>query len=115
MDRAHLDSFGRDDDGAILVFWAVGLAVFLGVVALSFDTGRIFSTQSELQSFADHVALAAAGELDGADDAITRAQAAAANQSPTARPTALAATRLRGREATRWNSSRPCRPPIRRP
>ena len=79
MDRAHLDSFGRDDDGAILVFWAVGLAVFLGVVALSFDTGRIFSTQSELQSFADHVALAAAGELDGADDAITRAQAAAAN------------------------------------
>jgi len=53
--------------------------VFLGLTALSFDLGRLASTQSELQSFADHVALAAAGELDGAPDAIIRANAAAAN------------------------------------
>jgi len=46
--------------------------------ALSFDMGRVASTQSELQSFADNVALATAGELDGNADSITRAQAAAA-------------------------------------
>lgn len=66
-----------DDEGAILVLWAVALAVMLGLVALSFDTGRMASTQSELQGFADQVALAAAGELDGHSDAITRATDAA--------------------------------------
>ncbi|PKP73561.1 MAG: hypothetical protein CVT84_12925 [Alphaproteobacteria bacterium HGW-Alphaproteobacteria-6] len=71
--------FARDEDGAILLFWAFALAAILGIVALSFDLGRVASTQSELQSYADHVALAAAGELDGKADAITRAQGAAAN------------------------------------
>ena len=68
----------RDDEGAILLFWAFALAAILGIVALSFDLGRVASTQSELQSYADHVALAAAGELDGKADAILRAQGAAA-------------------------------------
>ncbi|MFN0114972.1 MAG: pilus assembly protein TadG-related protein [Paracoccaceae bacterium] len=76
---SRLRRFGRDDEGAILVFWAVALAVMLGIVALSFDVGRMAATQSELQSYADHVALAAAAELDGKSDAITRANAAAAN------------------------------------
>ena len=71
--------FARKEDGAVLVFWALALAVFLGFIALSFDFGRIAATKSELQSFADHVALAAAGELDGKSDAITRATSAAAN------------------------------------
>lgn len=66
-----------DEEGAILVFWAVALAVMLGMVALSFDMGRMAATQSELQAFADQVALAAAGELDGRDDAIDRATQAA--------------------------------------
>lgn len=70
----------RDDDqGAIIVFWAVTLVAILGIVALSFDFGKKAATQSELQSFADQVALAAAGELDGNSDAITRATNAAAN------------------------------------
>jgi Flp pilus assembly protein TadG len=68
----------RDTRGSILVFWAVVLAVVLGFVALSFDLGRAAITRSELQSFADSVALASAGELDGNVDAITRATAAAA-------------------------------------
>jgi len=66
-----------DERGTILVFFAVALGVILGIVALSFDLGRASITRSELQSFADSVALAAAGELDGNDDAITRATAAA--------------------------------------
>jgi Flp pilus assembly protein TadG len=68
-----------NDQGAILVFWAIALTVILGFVALSFDFGQKAATQSELQSFADQVALAAAGELDGKADSITRATNAAAN------------------------------------
>lgn len=74
----HIRRFGRDEGGAILVFWGISLALFLILIALSFDFGRAASTQSELQSYADQVALAAAGELDGRGDAITRAQGAAA-------------------------------------
>jgi Flp pilus assembly protein TadG len=69
----------HDESGGILVLWMVCLTLVLGIVAMSFDVGRIASTQTELQSFADNVALAAAGELDGNNDAITRATAAAAN------------------------------------
>ena len=49
----------KDDEGAIIIFWAVTLVVVLGIVALSFDFGQKASTQSELQSYADQVALAA--------------------------------------------------------
>lgn len=75
----HLATLREDSNGAILVFWAVSIAVVLGIVAMSFDIGRIAATQSELQSYADNVALAAAGELDGKNDAITRATSAATN------------------------------------
>ena len=75
---SHLGRFAKSEDGAVLVLWALFLAVALGFLALSFDLGRVASTQSELQSFADQVALASAGELDGRTDAITRATAAAA-------------------------------------
>jgi hypothetical protein len=72
-----LRAFARDERGGILVFWGLFLAVGFGFVALTFDIGRVANTQSELQSFADQVALAAAGELDGRSDAIIRATAAA--------------------------------------
>jgi Flp pilus assembly protein TadG len=73
----HMREFLTDARGTILVFWAFSLVALLGLVALSFDIGRIASTHAQLQSFADHVALAAAGELDGNSDAITRATDAA--------------------------------------
>ncbi|EYD76710.1 hypothetical protein Rumeso_01668 [Rubellimicrobium mesophilum DSM 19309] len=66
-----------DERGTVLVFVALALAVFLGLVAMSFDLGRVAATQSDLQSFADNMALAVAGELDGNADALTRAEAAA--------------------------------------
>ncbi len=71
-------AFATDQGGAVLVLWGLFLAVALGFLALSFDLGRVASTQSELQSYADQVALAAAGELDGRADSITRATQAAA-------------------------------------
>lgn len=67
----------QDESGSVLSFWAVTFSVFLGFIALSFDFGRLASTQSELQSYVDNVALAAAGELNGKSDAITRARNAA--------------------------------------
>lgn len=75
--HTHITRFARSEDGGVLVFWGAMLAVMLGLVAMSFDFGRVAITQSELQAYADHVALAAAGELDGASDAITRATSAA--------------------------------------
>jgi Flp pilus assembly protein TadG len=74
----HVTAFRSNEDGGIIVFFAVSLVVFLGLITLSFDLGRILITQTELQSFADSVALAAAGELDGDADATTRATEAAA-------------------------------------
>jgi len=68
----------QDEEGTILVYFGISLGVLLGMVAMSFDLGRAGITRSELQSFADNVALAAAGELDGNPDALTRAANAAA-------------------------------------
>ena len=71
-------TFITDETGTLLPVWAVTFVVFFGIVALSFDLGRVGATQSEFQAYADQVALTAAGELDGRSDAITRATNAAA-------------------------------------
>lgn len=68
----------HDDAGSMMAVWGVSFAALLGIAALSFDMGRVAATQTELQSFADAVALAAAGELDGHPDALIRARTAAA-------------------------------------
>jgi Flp pilus assembly protein TadG len=72
----RLQCFARADSGAVAVIWAMMLVVFFGFIAMIFDIGRVAVTQSELQSFADHVAVAAAGELNGEADSLIRAQRA---------------------------------------
>lgn len=72
--------FFRSEAGTVAILWALSLVVFFGLIALIFDIGRASITQSELQTYADHVALAAAGELNGASDAIERAKLAARTQ-----------------------------------
>lgn len=91
-----LRTFAKAEDGAVLILWALFLAVAFGFLALSFDLGRVASTQSEMQSFADQVALAAAGELDGRDTAITRATAAAAGLITDSQTYAVGARALGG-------------------
>lgn len=76
--RAGTARFVHAQDGSVLTIWALSLAALMGLLALTYDFGRLSATQSELQSFVDNVALAAAGELDGNSDAIDRATAAAA-------------------------------------
>lgn len=74
----HMTSFARDEGGSIFILWSIFFVAIIGFAALVFDIGRVQMTHGELQSYADNVALAAAGELDGEADAITRATAAAA-------------------------------------
>ena len=75
----RLTRFCRDEAGSILVLWIGSLVAILGIGALVFDVGRLQIAHGDLQRFADDVALAAAGELDGHADSIQRARAAAAN------------------------------------
>lgn len=72
-----MSNFKKDEEGAALVFVGVCLAVLIGFAALTFDLGRVAATQSDMQAYADHVALAAAGELDGTPGSRVRARAAA--------------------------------------
>ena len=60
--KKHLTRLRRAEDGTAAILWAMSLLVVFGLLALAFDIGRLGATQSELQSFADNVALAAAGE-----------------------------------------------------
>lgn len=62
--------------GAVLVTAALVLLILIGFVGLAVDASRAFVVQGELQSAVDSCALAAAQELDGASDAITRATSA---------------------------------------
>jgi len=66
------------EDGAVLVLVTLTLPIILVLGSFVVDLGRVSAEQTELQAFADHVALAAAGELDGEDGAIGRARTAAA-------------------------------------
>ena len=70
--------FAGDEAGSILVLWMMSLVAIIGIIALVFDVGRVQIAHGDMQRFADHVALAAAAELDGASDSITRATNAAA-------------------------------------
>jgi Flp pilus assembly protein TadG len=76
--RALLRRFADDTRGGILALSVVLLVFVLGTGGLILDFSRVWNSQSELQAFADHAALVAAGELDGTPDAITRANAALA-------------------------------------
>lgn len=59
--------------GAILPLVGLVLVVLLGFGGLVIDLGGLFVAKTELQSALDSCALAAAHELDGAADALTRA------------------------------------------
>jgi Flp pilus assembly protein TadG len=76
--RALIRRFIDDTRGGILALSVVLLVFVLGTGGLILDFSRVWNSQSELQAFADHAALVAAGELDGTPDAITRANAALA-------------------------------------
>src|SRR5688572_2915170 len=66
----------RDTRGAIIVPLAFALPVLFGVAMVAIDAGRYFNLQTSIQGGVDSLALAAAAELDGKPNSITRADRA---------------------------------------
>ncbi len=64
----------RDQRGATLVLVALGIVVFLGMVALAVDLGMMLGARTESQRVADSAALAGAGSLVTLPDDEARAR-----------------------------------------
>jgi Flp pilus assembly protein TadG len=62
--------------GAVIVTVCLFLLFLLGFMGIALDFGHLFVVRTELQTAADSCALAAAQELDGQSDALTRATSA---------------------------------------
>lgn len=77
--KAALRRFAGHRGGGVVVWLALATPPLVGLCALSVDVARVYNLEAELQSAADALARAGAVELDGEDDAITRAQAAVAD------------------------------------
>ena len=71
IDRLKARTLRRVGDsnerGAVLVFVAVGLVMFMGFAAFTVDFGRIYSERRELQNGADAAALAVAFDCASGD------------------------------------------------
>src|SRR5437763_49681 len=76
---SFLGKLGRDEDGHILHYFTIMLPVTVGMIGLALDGGALFHLKTDLQELADASALAGAAELDGRNDAITRAMDRAQN------------------------------------
>lgn len=63
----------RRQQGAVIITVALFTLFLLGFMGAALDFGRLFVVKTELQTAMDSCALAAAQELDGAPDALTRA------------------------------------------
>ena len=70
-------AFWRQRQGSALIYVTVSLGVMVGFAALAIDLGRIGTTNTQSRQAAEAAALAAASQLDGAADSITRATNAA--------------------------------------
>ena len=71
--------FWNDQRGIAMILVSIMLPVLVGFALLAIDMSRANGLHNDLQKGADAMALAAAGELDGRADSITRADRALAN------------------------------------
>ena len=74
--RRQPQQFPKRQRGAVAVVVGLSIFVLVGMIGLALDAGQLFVNKTELQNAADACALAAARELDGTADALTRADAA---------------------------------------
>lgn len=74
-----VNRFWRDERGIALILVSIMLPAIVGFALLAIDMSRANNLHNDLQKAADAFAIAAAAELDGRDDAITRADRAIAN------------------------------------
>jgi Flp pilus assembly protein TadG len=62
----------RKEEGAVIVTVAFALLLLLGFMGIALDFGHLFVVRTELQTSMDACALAAAQEMDGQPDSLTR-------------------------------------------
>ncbi|CDX20655.1 conserved exported hypothetical protein [Mesorhizobium sp. ORS 3324] len=72
-------AFWHDQRGLALILVSIMLPAIIGLSVLAIDMSRANNLHNDLQKGADAMALAAAAELDGRSDSITRADRALAN------------------------------------
>jgi Flp pilus assembly protein TadG len=70
-------AFLRDSEGAVAFYVALIIVLLVAFVGIAVDFSRFYTTNSQAQAAADAAAIAAAYQLDGSSDAITRATLAA--------------------------------------
>lgn len=68
--------FWNDHRGYVIALTLIAMPMLLGFSLLVIDVGRSSNLHTDLQNAVDAMALAGARELDGRDDAISRAQTA---------------------------------------
>jgi Flp pilus assembly protein TadG len=66
----------KKEQGAVAVTFALLLFLLLGFAGIALDFGHLLVVRTELQTAMDSCALAAAQEMDGQPDALTRARSA---------------------------------------
>jgi len=71
-----IKGFWDDHRGYVIALTLIAMPLLLGVSLIVIDVGRSANLHTDLQNAVDAMALAGARELDGRDDAITRAEAA---------------------------------------
>ncbi|MGX7876849.1 TadE/TadG family type IV pilus assembly protein [Mesorhizobium sp. ORM6] len=71
--------FWKDQRGIAMLLVAIMIPVLIGFSVLAIDMSRVNGLHNDLQKGVDAMALAAAAELDGNTDAITRANRAVTN------------------------------------
>lgn len=69
----------RKQHGAVAIMVAISLIMLISVCGMSIDLSRLYNRKAELQGLAEAAALAAAKQLDGTAEGVTRAVNAAAN------------------------------------
>ncbi|TIT42073.1 MAG: hypothetical protein E5W75_27725, partial [Mesorhizobium sp.] len=69
-------AFWNDQRGIAMILVAIMIPVLIGFSVLAIDMSRVNSLHNDLQKGIDAMALAAAAELDGRSDSITRANLA---------------------------------------
>lgn len=80
--RRRIPARPRRQRGTIAIVTTLVLAVLFGFFGLALDLARIYNRKVEMQNVADVIALAAAGELNGTSDGMTKALAQAAARLP---------------------------------
>lgn len=65
--------------GFVLIAMSACIFLLLAVIGMAFDLGRIYIARNEAQVFTDAASMAAAAQLDGTANGITRAKAAVAS------------------------------------